>query len=490
MGERKSIPAIGTFGFAALLAAGVASSASAQTPAAPAAGPVKLGIVTFLTGPAAGPFGVPARNGAEIVIESLNAGTVPAPYNTVGLAGSKIEPRIIDEAGSAANVVTEYRNLVQRDQVDAVVGYISSGNCLAVTPVAEELKALTVLFDCGTPRIFEEKPRKYVFRPTPHATMDSVGAARYLVAKKKDISLYSGINQNYAWGQDSWRDFVGAMSTLAPKAKVDKELFPKLFAGEFGAEISTLLTSKSQALHTSFWNGDLESFIYQEQTRGLDKRMPIIATAGEFGAEISTLLTSKSQALHTSFWNGDLESFIYQEQTRGLDKRMPIIATAGESAIWRLGNKMPDGTIIGARGPHGPMARDSELNKWFVKVYTDRYGSPPTYPSYHMAQSILGLKAAWDKAAQAKNGSRPAIDDVVAAFENLEFEGPSTKIKMAIGNGHQGISEIAYGTYKFNKQKNAPEIVDLMRFPAECVNPPADGTAEDWLKGGMKGAKC
>jgi branched-chain amino acid transport system substrate-binding protein len=100
------------------------------------------------------------------------------------------------------------------------------------------------------------------------------------------------------------------------------------------------------------------------------------------------------------------------------------------------------------------------------------------------------LKAAWDKAAQAKNGSRPAIDDVVAAFENLEFEGPSTKIKMAIGNGHQGISEIAYGTYKFNKQKNAPEIVDLMRFPAECVNPPADGTAEDWLKGGMKGAKC
>ena len=53
-------------------------------------------------------------------------------------------------------MVTEFRNLVQRDKVDAVVGYISSGSCLAVTPVAEELKALTVYFDCGTPRIFEE----------------------------------------------------------------------------------------------------------------------------------------------------------------------------------------------------------------------------------------------------------------------------------------------------------------------------------------------
>jgi len=112
----------------------------------------------------------------------------------------------------------------------------SSGSCLAVTPVAEELKALTVYFDCGTPRIFEETARKYVFRASPHATMDNVGAARYLLAKHKDVALYSGINQNYAWGQDSWRDFVGAMKVLAPKAAVDKELFPKLFAGEYGAE--------------------------------------------------------------------------------------------------------------------------------------------------------------------------------------------------------------------------------------------------------------
>jgi branched-chain amino acid transport system substrate-binding protein len=29
-----------------------------------------------------------------------------------------------------------------------------------------------------------------------------------------------------------------------------------------------------------------------------------------------------------------------------------------------------------------------------------------------------------------------------------------------------------------------------MRFPAECVNPPAGVNAEDWIKDGMKGAKC
>ena len=144
--------------------ASVAVAAAQQPPAPQPTAPIRLGIVSFLSGPAASPFGVPGRNGAEIVIEALNAGTAPAPFNTVGLGGAKIEAKYVDEAGSTAQVVTEFRNLVQRDQVDAVVGYISSGSCLAVTPVAEELKALTVYFDCGTPRIFEEAARKYVFR--------------------------------------------------------------------------------------------------------------------------------------------------------------------------------------------------------------------------------------------------------------------------------------------------------------------------------------
>ena len=139
---------------AALLFTALPIAAVAQTtPAAPAVPPVKLGIVTFLTGPAAGPFGIPGRNSAEIMIEMLNAGKVPAPYATPGLAGAPILPKFVDEAGSSANQVTEFRNLVQRDGMNAVVGYISSGNCLAVAPVAEELKALTVFWDCGTPRI-------------------------------------------------------------------------------------------------------------------------------------------------------------------------------------------------------------------------------------------------------------------------------------------------------------------------------------------------
>ncbi|HEY4141493.1 MAG TPA: ABC transporter substrate-binding protein [Pseudolabrys sp.] len=421
-----------------LVAAAMVAPAYAQAPAA-APAPVKLGIVTFLTGPAATPFGIPSRNAAETVIEALNSGKGPAPFDKVGFGGAKLDAKYVDEAGTIANVVTEFRNLVQRDNVDAVVGYVSSGSCLAVTPVAEELKALTVLYDCGTPRIFEEKARTYVFRVSPHATMDNVAAARYILGKKKNLATYSGINQNYAWGQDSWRDFAGAMKALAPKATADKVLFPKLFAGEYGAEISTLLTSKSDVVHTSFFDGDLESFIYQEQARGLDKR--------------------------TS-----------------------IIMTAGETVVWRLKDKLPDGTIIGGRGPNGVLARDTEIRKWFEKIYRDRYDTPPTYPAYQMVQSLLGLKLAYEKAAAG--GVKPNADAISAAFKGIEFTGPAGQVRLTLGDGHQGVTETAYGTYRWNKQKKEPEIYDIVRYPAECVNPPPGVEAEKWIADGMPGAKC
>ncbi|MGD0418073.1 MAG: ABC transporter substrate-binding protein [Xanthobacteraceae bacterium] len=417
-----------------LLAAG---GARAQEPAAA----IKIGFVTFLSGPAAAPFGIPDHNAAEMLVEKLNAGQVPAPYNTVGLGGTRIEGKFVDEAGSVADVVTQFRNLVERDHVDVVVGYVSSGNCLAITPVAEELKQLTVLDICGTTRIFEEKPRHYVFRVNAHATMDNVSAAKYALSKFKDISVYSGINQNYAWGQDSWRDFRLAMKNLDAKATIDKELFPKLFAGEYGAEISTLLTSNAQFIHSSFYDGDLEAFIYQSAARGLPQRIP-------------------------------------------------LVLTTGESSLWRLGAKLPDGAIIGARGPHTFFAHDSELNTWFHKSYVDRFKEQPIYPAYDLAQSLFGLKTAWEKAQAKKGGARPTTEEVIDAFEGISFPTPSTTVQMALGNGHQGLSDTAVGSYKFDKAEGKPEIVDIVRYPAQCVNPPADVDSVPWLEGGMKGAKC
>ncbi|MGH1413464.1 MAG: ABC transporter substrate-binding protein [Pelagimonas sp.] len=396
---------------------------------------VKIGFVTFLSGGAAGPFGVPARNAAELMIQSINAGTIPGQYNTAGVGGAMIEPIFVDENSKQKNA--DYLKLVEKDAVDMVVGYISSGSCKAIAPEAEKAQKLTILFDCGTPQIFEEivTDPQYTFRTGGHATMDNVAAARYLAQTGASAANVAGINQNYAWGQDSWRDFSASIAQLNADSKVATEQFPKIYAGQYGSEISALLTSKPDVIHSSFWGGDMEAFIIQGSARGIFER-------------------SK------------------------------VVLTTGETAMHRLGAQMPDGTIIGARGPHGDLAPQSELNDWFRKAYFDRFGTLPTYPSYKMAQALLGVKAAADKAGSADQ------DAVIGALKGLEWEGPSGTVSMALANGHQAIQDTAYGTYKYDKDAGKATLVDVVRFPAECVNPPAGINSIDWINGGFEGAKC
>lgn len=415
---------------ASVLACFAAGGAQAQK-----ADEVNLGVVTFLSGPAASPFGVPARNAAELLIQEFNAGTAPAPYNQKGFGGLPVKMTLIDEAGSSTSVVTEYRNLVQRDKVDLIVGYISSGNCLAIAPVAEELKTVTFLFDCGTPRIFEEGKKDYVFRAVNHATADSVGAALYLKATNPDIKNFGGINQNYAWGQDSWNDFSGAMQQLFPGIQVTTSQMPKLFAGQYNAEISALMNSKSDVVHTSFWGGDLEAFILQSAPRGLYK-------------------------------NSD------------------VVLAAGETAMFRLKDRIPDGTIIGARGPYGVLAPDTPINRWFREKFIDRYNVAPNYTAYQMANSIMAAKLGYEKAMAANGGKKPSSEQIAAAVRGMEYEGPGGVHKFSLSNGHQAVSETAYGRSKLVNGEMT--LVDVIRFPAEKVMPPDGVKSADWIAGGMK----
>jgi len=404
------------------------------TPVHAADVPLRIGVVTFLSGPGAGPMGIPGRNAAELAFDALNAGTVPAPYQSKGFGGTPIEMVLIDEAGSTSNVVTQYRNLVQRQNIGMVIGYISSGSCMAVAPIAEELKILTVIFDCGTPRLFEDATYKYVFRTASHATMDSVAAAKYVRERLPNATRIAGINQNYAWGQDSWRDFEASMRALAPAIEVTTSQMPKLFSSQYGSEISTLLAGNPDVIHSSFWGGDLEAFILQAVPRNL------------FG-------------------------------------RSTVVLTTGDAQLHNLGTRIPDGTIIGARGPHGVFAPDNELNRWFRGTYEKRYGAPPPFAAYHMVQAILGTKAAYEKAKSAAGGKVPDQDQVIAAFQGLSFETPSGTTKMALGNGHQGIQPMVYGMTKAVGGKLT--MTNVTRYAAEQVNPPDGVKSEDWIKSGF-----
>lgn len=433
---RDRLSSCGLLYSAVLLA--IILTASIPAAAAPAGAPPQLtvGIVTFLSGAASGPFGLPAKTAAEFWIEKLN--------REGGVDGVKIVPVFTDEAGPTDQVVTNYRRLVTEQKVDLVIGYISSASCTSVPPVAEQLKVLTVLFDCGTNRVFENAQYTYVFRTADHTGIDGIGAARYVLSVKPNVKTIAGINQDYAWGRDSWDIFQKALRKLKPDVAVVDTLWPKIMQGQFASEISKLQSDKPDVIFTSVWGGDFVSFIEQAKPRGLFSRSLVVI-------------------------NND------------------------GSNIEDLGRDMADGIALGFRGPHWidiPDPAKNPLQKAFIDGYRAKYHKyPMPHGSYHVVQALQGVKAAYEKAARAA-GRWPSTDQVIKAFEYLEFDTPSGRISLAIGHGHQAVEEAVYGTTRFDPTLGFAGLTNIKIFPVKCVNPPDGVKVEDWIEKGFPGAVC
>ena len=94
------------------LAALALSTGFAQTKPAE----LKVGITTFLSGPAS-VFGVPGKAAAELYIEQINAAG--------GIDGVKIVPTFIDEGIGPDKLLSEYRRVVQEGGTRVMLSAIS-----------------------------------------------------------------------------------------------------------------------------------------------------------------------------------------------------------------------------------------------------------------------------------------------------------------------------------------------------------------------------
>lgn len=406
----------------------VLASAPATAAARPSGAPaeLKVGFVDFFSGPGA-PFGIAGKNAAEWLVDKWN--------KEGGIQGVKIKLVMVDEAGGPDKQVTEFRRLVLDEGVDAIVGYTSSANCLAIAPVAEELKTLTIVHICGTRRLTEDRQLKYVFRTSNHQAADSVMAARYVLATKPDVKTIAGANEDYAWGRDSWDDFKETMLRLKPDVKVMAELWTKIQAGEYSAEISKLLAVKADVVHSSFWGGGLITFVKQAAPRGLFK-----------------------------------DSLVF--------------FSVGEQSLQDLKQEMPDGVIVAPRAtPVSFLRPDPEttpLQKEFVNGIKARFGRYPDYPTYRTYQAMAGLKAAYEKAIEQGGGRWPKTDDVVKAFEDLTWQVPFGTVTMR--SDHQAVHGGMVGLSKFSPQFGFAIIDRIADFQAAELMPPVGVKTPDWLK--------
>lgn len=386
---------------------------------------LRIGVTTFLSGPAS-VFGVPSRQAAEMLADEIN--------RSGGIGGVPVRLYVVDEAPGTDHLVGEFRRLVQNEGVHVMFASISSGSCLACTPLSDELRKTTVLWDCGTQRIFEEGRHPFAFRTQGYATPEVLAPLLYLLKHRPDFRSIAVINQDYAWGRDSWEIWKTAMDTLKPGVRVVAELFPR-----FGAT--------------------------------------------DFSTEISRLLALRPDVIFSTSWGGELVTLVRQANERRLFERSLFVLPVAEASMQVLGRAMPAGQIIGARGDHWnnhPSPKDPAAFTRFVNGYRQRYNEFPIYPCHHMAQAFSALQAAYARAIQAKGGGWPNDAELAAAFRGLTFGTPTSSITLR--EDGQGLEDQLVGLSSHGERFPFAVPDQMVIFPAAMVSTPAGQKSVDWLR--------
>src|ERR687891_2186541 len=180
--------------------------------------PVKFGHITILSGPGA-ILGAPSLKGHTLAAEEINA--------TGGLLGwRKIETLVADEAAGPDATVKELKRMKLSERIDYFSGVIAAHNQLAVGPVVEELKLLTIMTEGCIDKLFEvEVPNPhYLFGMTNILSADGVTTALAVAKAWPDVKRIAVVNPDYAFGRWFQLHFDAAREKLLPGSEIVSEV--------------------------------------------------------------------------------------------------------------------------------------------------------------------------------------------------------------------------------------------------------------------------
>jgi len=142
-----------------------------------AAGTIKIGGLFAVTGPASF-LGEPEKKTLEMLVKEAN--------DKGGINGMKVEAVIYDTTGDATKAVQLATKLIKDDKVSVIIGPSTTGESMAVIPVAEKEKI--PLISCAAGIKITEPAKQWVFK-TP--ANDHVAAEKILnyMAKQKQKSI-------------------------------------------------------------------------------------------------------------------------------------------------------------------------------------------------------------------------------------------------------------------------------------------------------------
>ncbi|UKJ43415.1 substrate-binding domain-containing protein [Lysinibacillus sp. ACHW1.5] len=219
-----------------------ADSSDGETKAVTAeGGTIKIGVLASLTG-ALESYGKQTQRGFDLGIEYATGGTME-------VNGKKIEIVYEDTETKPEVAVQKATKLLEDDQVDFLVGSSSSGDTLAVLPLAEEYEKIMVVEPAVADSITGSEFNEYIFRTGRNSSQDAYAAAAAIAGKGVKIATFA---PDYSFGWDG----VNAFKTAAEKlgAEIVLEEYADPAATDFTSNLQKVIDTKPDYLFV-VWAG-------------------------------------------------------------------------------------------------------------------------------------------------------------------------------------------------------------------------------------------
>ncbi len=312
---------------------------------------IKIGGLFAVTGPAAF-LGEPERNAAQMVVDGIN--------RAGGIKGQKLELVAYDTAGDATKAVQLATKLIKNDKVVAIVGPSTTGESMAVVPVAEKEKI--TLISCASSTKLIDPVKQYVFKT---AQNDGLAVTRiYEYLQKQKVNKVAILTVSDGFGASGREQLKALAGKHGIQIVVDDTYGPK--DTDMTSQLTKIRASQAQAVIC--WGTNPGPAVVAKNAKQLGVKLPLYMSHG---------VSSKK-----------------------------FIELAGDAAE---GIRLPSGRVIVSDVlPASDPQKKSLLA--FVKEYQRLYKVEGDHFAGHAWDGIMLLKGAIERGGATAEGIRDALE--------------------------------------------------------------------------------
>lgn len=279
---------------------------------------IKIGVLASMTG-ALESYGKQSTRGFELGLDYATDGTRE-------VAGKKIEFVIEDTETKPEVAVQKATKLLEEEEVDFLVGSSSSGDTLAVLPLAEEYQKIMVVEPAVADSITGSEFNPYIFRTSRNSSQDAVAGAAAIAKDGVKIATFAPDN---SFGRDGIAAFKEAAEKLG--AKVTQEEYADPAATDFTSNVQKVIDNKPDYLFVvwaganSPWNQIVDMKV-QDKGIKISTGAPDIAALGTMGALVG--MEGFSVYYH-DLPNNEVNDWLVEEHKKRFNGEVPDLFTPG-----------------------------------------------------------------------------------------------------------------------------------------------------------------